>query len=376
MKFALNDEQLALSDATKDFFRTRSTSDVVRAAIVSPTGYDKALFADMCTDLGLASLVIPESFGGLGAGDVELAVVMEQHGYYLAPTPLRVHVSAAMAVDECVSDAYKQEHLSRLASGEELSCTNFSTESGSNIKVQRNENAAIVNGTFTRVPFGNDIRHFYFVAEVDGTKSLLYLDCTGPSITKKMIASIDQTQPLGEIICSAAPATVVSEKGVDVTQPFERARSRAIIAACNEMVGSTQAVLDMSVAYAKDRVQFGRPIGSFQAIKHKCADMLLETESSRSISLYGAWLASQPKGFISDELEDDLNHIAAMAKYYVSHALSHGAGENIQIHGGIGFTMEHDAQLYFKRAAFMNAHLGLPTSHATKIAHDLRVRIS
>ena len=142
------------------------------------------------------------------------------------------------------------------------------------------------------------------------------------------------------------------------------------------MVGSTQAILDMSVSYAKDRFQFGRAIGSFQAIKHKCADMLLETESARSIALYGAWLASQDVSFTSDEVEDDLTHIAAMSKYYCSRALSHCAGENIPIHGGVGFTMEHDAQLYFKRAAYMNAYLGLPSQHASEISDVLLERIA
>jgi alkylation response protein AidB-like acyl-CoA dehydrogenase len=372
MRFALNDEQQALSEATRDFFSSRVTSDSIRSAITSVDGFDVSLWNDMCSNLGLAGLIVSENFGGFGASDVELAVVMEHHGYTLAPSPLRVHAGAIMAVQECANENVRAEHLNRLVSGESIGFADFYGESGTDIRVSPNESSVIVNGTFERVPFGMHVSYLYALVELKSETHVICVDCTGPSIDKIVVPSIDQTQPIANIVCSATPAEIISI--TDPRKSFARATSRAVIAACNEMVGSTQAALDMSVAYAKDRIQFGRPIGSFQAIKHKCAEMLLETESARSISLYGSWLASQSVNFTNDELEDDLDHVASMAKYYTAKALNHAAGENIQIHGGIGFTMEHDAQLYFKRAAFMNAHLGLPSFHSNKLVNDLRAR--
>lgn len=367
MKFALNEEQIALVDATRDFFSSKCSSDEIRNAIVSPMGFDEALFSAMCSELGLASLIVEEKFGGFGAKDVELGVVLEQHGYFLAPTPLRTHTEAIIVVDECASSDFREEHLSRLASGGQLAAAIFGNQDHT-IVLDENSDDILVSGRFARVAFGHIIKDLYFLIEDGDSQKLACLNCEQETVSQFLTPSIDQTIPLGAVECESSKVTIISGA---LNEEFERATSRAIIAACNEMVGTTQAILDMSVSYAKDRTQFGRAIGSFQAIKHKCADMLLETESSRSIALFGAWLASQGSDFVSDEVEDDLSHIASMAKYYCSRALSHGAGENIQIHGGIGFTMEHDAQLYFKRAAFMNAYLGLPSDHAYKLSEQL-----
>lgn len=373
MKFALNDEQIALQSATHDFLQSRATSEAVRAAMVSERGYDHELYLSMCNDLGLAPLIVPEDLGGFGASDVELAVVLEQIGYYLASTPLRTHIAAQMAIDECTVDDVRSDHLSRLASGEEIATIVFADEVARDFSDQLTQDmesgGVVLSATFEQVLFGNNARHLYFFVGDDTAADLVYVDLQQDGVSRTVVPSFDQTIPLARIALTGVYARVIS---TDATKmQYSRARSRAIIALSNEMVGSMQAALDMSVAYAKDRVQFGRPIGSFQAIKHKCADMLLETESSRSISLYGAWLASQDSDFSSEDLEDDLDHIAAMAKYYASKAFSHVAGENIQIHGGIGFTFEHDAQLYFKRAAFTNVHMGSPSDHAQALSHHI-----
>lgn len=370
MKFALNDEQQALADTTHDFFESRVPSEVVRNAIVSSAGYDENLFTSMCTELGLSSLIIDEEIGGFGAGDVELAVVLEQHGYFLVPSPLRSHTEAIILISECASSEFKSERLSRMVTGENLAAAIFGDQDYT-VLYEEKQGARMITGRFARVGFGHVIKDLYFAIEIEGELKLAHLDCGQDSVTQLATPSIDQTIPLGAIECEKSTINIIAD---DISETFPRSKSRAIIAACNEMVGSTQATLDMSVSFAKDRIQFGRPIGSFQAIKHKCADMLLETESARSIALYGAWLASQGAKFTSSDLEDDLDHIASMAKYYCSKSLSHAAGENIQIHGGVGFTMEHDAQLFFKRAAFMNAYLGLPGEHALVLSGQLLLR--
>ncbi len=373
MKFALNDEQAALQDATRDFLTSRCTSDGVRNAMVSERGYDLDLYHALCGELGLASLIIAEDLGGFGASDVELAVVAEQMGYFLASTPLRTHIGAQIAVMECAIAYKRSEHLAQLVSGEEIATIIYADEVardfGTELAVDMESGGVVLSATFEQVLFALDAKHLYFFVGVGDSADLVYVDLQQDGVVRSVVPSLDQTIPLTKIVLTGVFAQVISDD--ETKTRYGRARSRSIIAATNEMVGSTQAVLDMSVAYAKDRFQFGRAIGSFQSIKHKCADMLLESESARSIALFGAWLASQPAGFTSDDLEDDLDHIASMAKYYCSHALSHAAGENIQIHGGIGFTFEHDAQLYFKRAAFMNAHLGLPREHAVMLSEDL-----
>lgn len=377
MKFALNDEQHALNDAVHDFVTKNVSSDSVRTAMVSEFGYDEDLYASMCAELGLTSLIIPDEYGGFGASDVELAVVMNQIGYVLAPTPLRTHISAQIAVLECATEQNKSDHLGRSVSGEESATVLYADEVardfGHELPRDNGAGAVVLSGEFSRVPYGLSAQHLYFFIGENASAQLVHIDLTSDGVSRSMVPSLDQTIPLATVSLTGALGRVISDEGT--SSNYARARARAIIAASNEIVGSTQATLDMSVAYAKDRVQFGRPIGSFQAIKHKCAEMLLETESSRSIALYGAWLASQDGDLESRDLESNLDHIASMSKYYCSKAFSHAAGENIQIHGGIGFTFEHDAQLYFKRAAFMNAYLGLPHEHARNIASELRRRI-
>lgn len=367
MKFSLTSEQLALQEATRDFFQKNATSDSIRQSFLSDERFDVELFNTLRDELGLVALVADEKFGGLGASDIELAVVLEQIGYFLVPTPLRSIATTILMLQECVEGQNLEENIDAIINLNKVVGTVFDAEDFT-LVFGESDSLENVHGRFARIPFGASIEYLYFVNEFQGQIALYRLDCSQEGVKRYQIPSIDQTQPLGAIELDGVTLEILA---TDCEAGFERARSKAIIALCNEVVGSTQAVLDMSVAYAKDRVQFGRPIGSFQAIKHKCADMLLETESSRSIALFGAWLASQESDFISDEVADDLSQVAAMAKYYCCKALSHAAGENIQIHGGIGFTMEHDAQLYFKRAAFMNAYLGLPSEHAHGIANSL-----
>ncbi|HQZ14314.1 MAG TPA: acyl-CoA dehydrogenase [Acidimicrobiia bacterium] len=314
----------------------------------------------------MAGLLVGDELGGFGASDVEAGVVLSQHGYYLAATPLRAHWNAVMVLDECLQGDARQALLSSLVDGELLAGVVFD-DLDHTINFT-DDKKTLISGRFARVPFGASLDVLYFQIEVDGTICLARLNCGTADVSQTLTPSIDQTQILGAIECTNSPLEIVAK---NIGEPFARAKARATVAACNEMVGTMKAILNMAVQYSKDRNQFGRPIGSFQAIKHKLADMLLETESSESIALYGSWLASMGKDFFNEDLEDDIEHIASMAKYYCSKALSNSAGENLQIHGGIGFTMESDVQLYFKRAAFMNAYLGMPSEHSKVLASKI-----
>jgi alkylation response protein AidB-like acyl-CoA dehydrogenase len=175
---------------------------------------------------------------------------------------------------------------------------------------------------------------------------------------------MDQTRKQAELVFDNTPATLIGTDG-GAAAGLTKTLQLACVALSAEEVGGAQRVLDQSVDYAKNRIQFGRPIGSFQAIKHKCADMLLEVESAKSAAYYAGWAAAEDN--------DELPIVSSLAKSYCSDAYFHAAGENIQIHGGIGFTWEHHAHLYFKRAKSSELLLGDPAYHRELIAEQLGI---
>ena len=194
--------------------------------------------------------------------------------------------------------------------------------------------------------------------------SLFAVQGDAAGLTREGLSTMDQTRKQARLSFDGTPAKLIGTEGGgwDV---LSRVLDLAAVALAAEQVGGAQECLEMAVQYAKDRVQFGRPIGSFQAIKHKCADMLLEVESSKSAAYYAGWCAS--------ELNDELPSVASLAKSYCSEAYFHTTAENIQIHGGIGFTWEHPAHLYFKRAKSSELFLGDPTYHRELLAQRIGI---
>ncbi|HXA62120.1 MAG TPA: acyl-CoA dehydrogenase, partial [Streptosporangiaceae bacterium] len=201
-------------------------------------------------------------------------------------------------------------------------------------------------------------------ARTPGGLSLLAVDGDAEGLTRTALPTLDQTRRLARLEFSSVPGRLLGAEG-GAGPALSRTLDLAAIGLAAEQVGGTQRCLDMSVAYAKVRYQFGRPIGSFQAIKHKCADMLLEVESSRSAVLYAATAI--------DEDSPEVPLVASAAKVYCSDAYFHAAAETIQIHGGIGFTWEHDAHLYFKRAKSAQLFLGTPDDHRTHFANHVGI---
>ena len=202
---------------------------------------------------------------------------------------------------------------------------------------------------------------FVVAARADGGIHLYTVDGEASGLTRENLSTMDQTRKQARITFDNTPASHLCD-----TNDFayiSQILDLAAVALANEQVGGAQFVMDMAVQYAKDRVQFGRPIGSFQAIKHKCADMLLEVESAKSAAYYAAWCAS--------EMNEELPSVASLAKAYCSEAYFHCAAENIQIHGGIGFTWEHPAHLYFKRAKSSELMFGDPAYHRELLAQRI-----
>ncbi|MGH9139471.1 MAG: acyl-CoA dehydrogenase family protein [Acidimicrobiales bacterium] len=371
MNFAFSEEQEELRRIVRQFLDTKSSEAEVRRLMDTTEGYDPAVWKQMANELGLQSLIIPEEFGGQGFGYVELTVVLEEMGRRLLCAPYFSTVALATnTILHAGDDAAKKELLPGIASGETIATLAFTEDSGkwdeSGITMQatKSGDGYTLSGTKMFVLDGHTANLILVAAVSDPGISLFRVDADAPGLTRTPLATMDQTRKQAKLGFDNTPATLLGTEGAGWTT-LERVLDLAAVALAAEQVGGAQFVLDMAVQYAKDRVQFGRPIGSFQAIKHKCADMLLEVESAKSATYYAGWCAS--------ELNDELGQVACLAKAYCSEAYFHATAENIQIHGGIGFTWEHPAHRNFKRAKSSELLFGDPTYHRELLAQRLGI---
>jgi alkylation response protein AidB-like acyl-CoA dehydrogenase len=371
MNFAFSEEQEELRRITRQFLESKSPETAVREQMDTEAGFDKAVWSQMANELGLQSLIIPEEYGGQGFGYVELTVVLEEMGRALLCAPFfSTVVLAANTVIHSGDEAAKKDLLPAIASGETIATVAFTEpngrwdESGVEATATKDGDAWKLNGTKMFVLDGHTADVIIVAARTGDGVSLFKVDGDASGLTRTALATMDQTRKQAKLELADVPATLIGGEGQGWTV-LDRVLDLAVVALAAEQVGGAQFVLDQAVQYAKDRVQFGRPIGSFQAIKHKCADMLLEVESAKSAAYYAAWCAS--------ELNDELPETACLAKAYCSEAYFHAAAENIQIHGGIGFTWEHPAHLYFKRAKSSELLFGDPTYHRELLAQRLGI---
>jgi alkylation response protein AidB-like acyl-CoA dehydrogenase len=371
MNFAFSEEQEELRRITRQFLESKSPESEVRRLMDTDEGYDEKVWGQMANELGLQSLIIPEEFGGQGFSFVELTVVLEEMGRALLCAPyFSSCVLAANALIHSGDDAAKQAHLPGIASGETIATLAFTEpngkwdESGIEATATKDGDSYALSGTKMFVLDGAQANLLIVAAKTDAGTSLFAVDPAASGVTRTNLATMDQTRKQAKIELDGAAGTLIGTDGGGWAT-LERVLDLAAVALAAEQVGGAQKVLEEAVQYAKDRVQFGRPIGSFQAIKHKCADMLLEVESAKSAAYYAAWCAS--------ELNDELPSVASLAKAYCSEAYFHAAAENIQIHGGIGFTWEHPAHLYFKRAKSSELLFGDPTYHRELLAQRIGI---
>ncbi|HLT17252.1 MAG TPA: acyl-CoA dehydrogenase family protein [Acidimicrobiales bacterium] len=371
MNFAFSEEQEELRRITRQFLESKSPESEVRRLMDTEEGYDPAVWSQMANELGLQSLIIPEEYGGQGFSFVELTVVLEEMGRALLCAPyFSSCVLAANALIHSGDEAAKQAHLPGIASGETIATLAFTEpngkwdESGIEATATPDGDTWKISGTKMFVLDGAQANLLIVAAKTAAGTSLFAVDPAGEGVTRTNLATMDQTRKQAKIELDGAAGTLIGTDGGGWAV-LERVLDLAAVALAAEQVGGAQKVLEEAVQYAKDRVQFGRPIGSFQAIKHKCADMLLEVESAKSAAYYAAWCAS--------ELNDELPSVASLAKAYCSEAYFHAAAENIQIHGGIGFTWEHPAHLYFKRAKSSELLFGDPTYHRELLAQRIGI---
>jgi alkylation response protein AidB-like acyl-CoA dehydrogenase len=369
VNFAFSEEQEELRRSVRRFLDDKSPISEVRRLMETTEGYDPAVWAQMGSQLGLQGLAIPEEYGGSGFTYVELIVVLEEMGRSLLCAPYFSTVAlAANAILTSGDDAAKKELLPGIASGDAIATLAFTEdngrwdEGGITTTATRAGDGWTLDGHKMFVLDGHVANLLVVAARTPAGLSLFAVDENAPGLTRTPLATMDQTRKQARLELSGTPARLIGADG-GASAGLSKTLDLAAVALAAEQVGGAQQCLDMSVEYAKQRVQFGRPIGSFQAIKHKCADMLLEVESAKSAAYYAGWAAA--------EASDELPVVASLAKAYCSDAYFHAAAENIQIHGGIGFTWEHDAHLYFKRAKSSELLLGDPTYHRELLAQRI-----
>ena len=371
MNFAFSEEQEELRKIVRDFLNAKSSEAIVRELMETESGYDPAVWSQLAEQLGVQSLIIPEEFGGQGYGYVELIVVLEEMGRRLLCAPFFSTVALATnALLQSGDDAAKADYLPGIASGETIATLAFTEangrwdEAGITIEATKSGDAYTISGEKMYVLDGHTANLIIVAARTNGAVSLFAVEGGAEGLEAQALSTMDQTRKQAKVTFNNTPARLIGAEG-EGWPVLSRVLDLAAVALAAEQVGGAQECLEMAVQYAKDRVQFGRPIGSFQAIKHKCADMLLEVESAKSAAYYAGWCAS--------ELNDELPSVASLAKSYCSEAYFHTTAENIQIHGGIGFTWEHPAHLYFKRAKSSELFLGDPTYHRELLAQRIGI---
>jgi alkylation response protein AidB-like acyl-CoA dehydrogenase len=361
MYFDLTDEQQAIKSTAHDFLASRFKSERMREIADSETGFDEDGWKEMA-ELGWAGLALPEEWGGQGLGIVELAILFEEMGYALAPSPLLSNTVAGLALAAGGSDDQRERYLRPLANGE-LRGAPALVDAGAPavpgqfaMAAQDDGDGVVLSGEKTLV-LDAASADFFLVATADNRRHIVRRDAAGVSVQPE--EGIDLTRRLSSVRFEdvrVAPEDSLPGGEDDYFPVF----LRACVALAAESTGVAQRALDMSVAYAKDRQQFGRPIGAYQAVSHRCAQMLLETENSRSAVYGAAWAA--------DAEPESLPLAACMAKAYASDAGWRVPDAAIQVHGGIGFTWEHDLHFFLKRGRLNASIFGDAKWHRERVA--------
>jgi alkylation response protein AidB-like acyl-CoA dehydrogenase len=372
--FAFSEEQEMLRRSAREFLVKECSPKVVRRLMENEDGFDPALWKKI-TDLGWTALGIPEKYGGVGTF-LDLIVVLEEAGRALLPGPFFSTMGLAVPVIlEAGTEAHKKEALSAIAEGTARATLAFTEPSGrwdaSSVALTAKQSGGgwKLDGVKLFVPDAHAADYIVVAARSRGEGeegiTLFLIKGRPHGMTVKSLETLDMTRRWDEVRFDGVQLDADAVMGApDKAWPsLKRALEWATAALCAEMVGGVQKVLETSTEYAKTRHQFGKPIGIYQAVSHKLADMLVLSESGRSATYYAAWAV--------DADAPDRSLASSMAKAYVSDAYRKVAGDGIQVHGGIGFTWEHDMHLYFKRAKSSEVTLGDATYHRELVAQAL-----
>jgi alkylation response protein AidB-like acyl-CoA dehydrogenase len=367
----VSEEHTELRATLRRFFESRSPEAAVRKAIDSDAGYDIELWTQMAQQMGLQGLGLPEEYGGSGFGAHETTIVFEELGRALVPSPFFPTIALGAQLLLAVGDDdANAKYLPKIASGELLATVALAEPDGSwdcrdtNVSASEQDGQWCLSGEKSTVLNADMAGLILVVACENGATSVYAVDPAAEGVTIVLLEALDLTRRQSKVRFDGVPARLVGRQG-ESGDAVAAMLDRAAVALAAEQAGAAGHLMQLSVDYAKVRHQFGKPIGAFQAIKHKLADMAFDVERMDSIVRHAATAVTTDS--------PELPVITSMAKVFCSEAFFRVAAETIQVHGGIGFTWEHQAHLYFRRAKSSEYLLGSPVAHREALLQRLGV---
>jgi alkylation response protein AidB-like acyl-CoA dehydrogenase len=363
MNFSLTDDQRMIQDSARTFLAEEAGADRRRKVLESPDGWDADLWKRLGGEMGWTGIMIPEEFGGAGLGAVELGLILEEMGRVLSVAPFfETAALAAPAILFAGSDAQKEALLGAIAAGEmsaTLALRSDSRDFGLN-HVGPSFEGGVLSGEAHFAPFGHVADQLVVAARTGSGVSLVVVPANAAGVSVQRKVSLDETRPYASIVFKNVQVAADSVLGApaQAAGALEKTFAMAGALLSAEQTGGADYSLDAVVEYSQQRVQFDRPIGSFQAVKHQFADMMLKVEAARSAAYYAC----------AAQATEEAAEAASVARIYCSDAYIKCASDAVQLHGGIGFTWEHHAHLYFKRARSSATLLGSAAQHRESLA--------
>lgn len=383
MEFSFTQEQKMIRDTAQAFLAEISSSNAIRNAMATEQGFEEAIWQRICAEMYWQAIHIPEEYGGMGLGYVELVVMLEEMGRYLLCSPFFSTVClGANALIIAGTPEQKQQYLSEICEGSLTATLAYTGKNGQwgadavEVTTTAQEDNYLLNGVYRYVPDGHTAGLLIVAARDHGSAgeegiSLFALDPNTPGVSRAWLPTMDETRKQAEITLDNVIIAKEHLMGAQSTAwpQLNKIIQLATIATAAEQTGGAQQTLDLTVEYTKERVQFGRPVAGFQAVKHQAADMMLRAEVAKSAVYYAACVAQEA---INDgPLANELAEAASVAKSYCSDGYFKNASDAIQLHGGVGFTWEYDVHLYFKRAKSSELFLGNAAYHRELVAKIL-----
>jgi alkylation response protein AidB-like acyl-CoA dehydrogenase len=362
MALILTDEEQALADSVHKFVADRSPLTSLRHLIASSEPYDADVWKQMTAQLGLAGLSIPEEYGGVGAGYSALSVALTELGAGLVASPLLACVLAAEVLMRLDDLEAREDLLPKIAGGELIATLALASSAGGRVSASGPAVGATLTGTVSPVLNGAEASVLVVPAEADGVAGLYLVDAGADGLTATRLTAVDHSRSLARITLRDTPARQLSG---DAVAALAAAQDLANLALASESAGAMKACLDMTASYARIRVAFGQPIGAFQAVKHRLADI------EKSWELGNAALRDAARA--GDAAPARFSVAASVARVLLATTYADAAVDTVQLHGGIGFTWEHDAHLYYKNGLSNKVLLGGPSDQLDRLADSLGI---
>ncbi len=370
MNLALTEDQAMIREAAQSYLADASDSAAVRKAIDSEQGFDSSVWQTISGELGWCGVAIDEAYGGLGLSVTELAYIQEQAGYRLLCSPFFSTVCMAANLLQAVGhDQVKAEYLPQIAAGDLCATVPISSAAdawqSTEISAKEKNGEWLLSGKLDRVPDAGAADLLFVFANTEAGSGLFAVSTAAQGIKTTALETWDATRRFACVELSNTPAAMRCDEPSAIDQGRQQAAAVARLLIAAEQLGAAQRCLDLTVEYTAERKQFGRVIAGFQAVKHRCAQMMVQVEALRS-AVYGAAAVVTDNGDV-----ETVSMECAMAKALASDTLFFCAGEAIQLHGGVGFTWEYDPQLYFKRAQASKHWMGGPPALRALIASSV-----